>query len=126
MFANLKKAQDLKQMLSRFTSYYVKHPLGELGIGTTSLDEGDRFEEDLAAIPDLAAGAVSELLTKLCASYGGIIHPSIVIPFSGTFSPKTELLISWLGDRSQRLKKVVILFEKQGNGSFSVSRLNMP
>jgi len=33
---------------------YIQYQLDELGIGTTEIDEGDRLEEDLTAIPDLA------------------------------------------------------------------------
>ena len=63
LFANTSRTLDTKALLERFSSVCVRHPLGELGMGTTSIDEEDRFDEDCAAIPDLVAGATAEVLT---------------------------------------------------------------
>jgi hypothetical protein len=125
LFANLERTNDLKQMLEAYSNHYVKHPLGELGLGTTKLDEGDRFEEDMAAIPDLIAGTVAEVVTRISTATGGRIPPNLAVPFYGKFSPKTELLSSWLADETQKLKRIVILFEKLDDGRFAVSKLNM-
>ncbi len=125
LMANLARSRDLGQMLSRFTSYYVKQQLGELGVGTTSIDEGDRYEEDLAAIPDLAAGALAEISTRLSSEAGGVMRTGLMIPFYGSFSAKTELISSWLADGGQRLKRVAILFEKFEEKAVSVSRFNI-
>lgn len=126
VFANVSKSQDLRQMVSMISSYYVKHPMGELGLGTTAMDEGDRFEEDLAAIPDMAAGAIAEITTRLSILGGGFISPTLAIPFDREFSPKSELILSWLADRSQKLRRVTILFEKMRSGQLAVSRLDLP
>lgn len=125
LFANLARSRDLGQMLSRFTSYYVKQELGELGVGTTSMDEGDRYEEDLAAIPDLAAGAIAEVATRLSTAVGGVIRTGVALPFYGSLSPKTEFISSWLADGTQRLRRVVVLFERSGEKAFTVSRFNI-
>jgi hypothetical protein len=125
LHANLHKSKDLGLMLSRFTSFYVKHQLGELGFGTTALDEGDRYEEDATAIADLAAGAVSEILNRLASETGGGVRPGIAIPFDKDFSPKTEVLCSWLADESQKLRRVIIVFEKGDKGAISVSRFDI-
>ena len=110
-------------MLGKFSGLYVRHPLGELGIGTTILDEGDRLEEDLAAIPDLAAGAISEITTKLSRKSGRKIPRGLAIPYTYNFSAKTEIIGSWLMDNTQKLKRTIIVFEKEENG-FSVFRLH--
>lgn len=80
IFANPSKSEDVACLLSALTDMYVDYELGELGIGTTNLDEGDRLVEDLAAIPDLSAGALSEYLTALCSMCGGKIVGGIVYP----------------------------------------------
>ncbi len=47
LFANPNRTNDLKNVLEHWTSHYVTWPLGEVGLGTTIIDEGDRVEEDL-------------------------------------------------------------------------------
>jgi hypothetical protein len=66
-------------MLSSWSSHYVKHNLGELGIGTTSIDEGDRIEEDLAAVADLVAGAAAEVVTRMAEQCGGRIPRDLAV-----------------------------------------------
>jgi hypothetical protein len=46
VFANIIRQRDVARLLSAYSSHYTTHELGELGIGTTSIDEGDRLEED--------------------------------------------------------------------------------
>jgi hypothetical protein len=125
IFANQRKSEELAKLLSGFTNVYVKHSLGELGVGTTKLDESDLFAEDLAAIPDLVAGAVAEITTSLSMAFGGRIPYGVVMPSPCRFTPKTELLMSWLSDQTQNLKRVVILFERESNGTIRVSRFGM-
>ena len=69
-FATEERKIDTARMMSSFTSEYVKHNLGELGIGTTEINQGDRLEEDLTAIPDLAAGAVLIFSMKCISIWG--------------------------------------------------------
>jgi hypothetical protein len=126
LFANLATTEDLKAMLERFSSHYVQHPLRELGIGTTAIDEGDRFEEDHATIPDLAAGAVAEMLTRLSSYAGGKLPVNgLAIPFTDKFTPKTELMHSWLADQTKTLQRVVIVFEGIEPQGFAVFKLDM-
>jgi hypothetical protein len=126
LFANPRTARDLQMMIGKYTSHYVDHPLGELGIGTTAIDPGDRFEEDLAAIPDLLAGAIAEIITAVANSAGGFMPSSgIAIKYPGSFSSKSEIICSWLSDNSHALKRPVILLEKQEKGSYSVSKFNL-
>jgi len=124
-FANEQKSADSAQVVSRFTSHYVKHPLGELGVGTTALDEGDRFEEDLSAIPDLVAGTVAEVVTELAKACGGRVPHNVAIPFDRALVPKVELLSDWLYHDTGTFKRTVVLFEQQRNDSLSVFRLDM-
>ncbi len=124
LFANGNKACDVARMTSAYTSHYVKHELGELGIGTTDLDEGDRLEEDLAAIPDLVAGTVAEITTHLSSISGGRLPIRIALPFDGSFTLKSELLTSWIWQSAQSLKKVVILFEEGDGKMYSVSKFD--
>jgi hypothetical protein len=124
LFANEATALDLKDILARFSSNYVRHPLGELGLGTVSIDPGDRFEEDHVAITDLASGALAEVLTTVSTVSGGHIPPQIAIPFSGRFQPKTELIYSWFSGSASPLRKVCIVFERLRDGKLAVFRFD--
>ena len=62
------KLMDTKRMIEKFTSAYIQHPLGELGLGTTKIDEADRFDEDCASVADLVAGATAEVLSRILTS----------------------------------------------------------
>jgi hypothetical protein len=102
-FATEERKMDTARMMSSFTSEYIKHDLGELGIGTTEIDEGDRLEEDLTAIPDLAAGAVSDLLNQMHHHLGTI---PLVPTFVPTLSGKTDLIASWFFSGKGQLVKL--------------------
>jgi hypothetical protein len=124
ILANPTRSSDVAGLISALTSLYVEHSLGELGVGTTRLDEGDRLEEDFAAVSDLAAGAVSEMLTKVgstspsCTFYGNAMHE-----LPNHLSKKTEVILAWLGDESRRLKKSILLFEQAKDKMFGLTRL---
>ncbi len=124
IFANAQKTQDLQKIIGKFSTISISHKLDNLGMGTTVIDEGDRFEEDLTAIPDLIAGAMSEIATKLAQSTGGRIPSNLAVPFSGEFSTKTDIISSWMWSKNQGLPKVVIVIEKHGKG-FTTFRLDM-
>ena len=126
ILANPTRSSDVTRLISALTSMYVEHNLGELGVGTTRLDEGDRLEEDFAAVADLAAGAVSEMLTKVgstnpsCSFYGNAAHE-----LPDYLSKKTEVILAWLGDESHRLKKSILLFEQAKDKMFGLTRLQL-
>ncbi len=124
LFASPQRTQDLSTILGKITGFYVRHELGELGLGTTAIDPGDRFEEDAAAIADLTAGGMAEAANAIATQAGGKIPVRIAFPFEGNFSPKTEIISSWVWQSHGELRKVVILFEKQNKG-YSVSKWNM-
>jgi hypothetical protein len=126
ILANPTRSSDVAGLISALTSMYVEHNLGELGVGTTRLDEGDRLEEDFAAVADLAAGAVSEMLNKVgstnpsCSFYGNAAHE-----LPDYLSKKTEVILAWLGDESRRLKKSILLFEQAKDKMFGLTRLQL-
>jgi hypothetical protein len=126
LLANEARSQDLARLSSSFTSHYAKHTLGELGIGTTALDEGDRLEEDITAVADLVAGALAETTNRLAETCKGPIPRNLAIEHPTAFLPKAGLIADWfwLGGKSI-LTKVAVLFERQRDGMFSVSQHTM-
>ncbi len=120
-FATDSHKHDSARMISTFSSMYVKHKLGQLSIGTTHLDEGDRLEEDFTAIPDLAAGAVGELINNIFLELGRI--PSI-----RTFAPqkltrKSDLITSWFFHPNKQHQKVVCVIQGGAQGHLQIGTM---
>jgi len=124
VFANMSRSKDVTRLFSSWSSHYVKHNLGELGVGTTSLDEGDRVEEDLAAVADLVAGAIAEVMTRMAEHCGGRIPRDLSVERNEPFLPKADLIAKWLWLGKSELRRVAVLFEKHSEG-FSCSRYQM-
>lgn len=125
LFANKVRSKDLARLLSSFSSHYTKYPLGELGIGTTAIDEGDRIDEDFASVADLVAGAIAETTTRLSETCGGHIPHSLAVEYTKEFLPKADLIARWFWLGKSNLRRVAVLFEKQRDGGLSVSRHQM-
>lgn len=122
LFATPERRQDIARFLSALTASYVPFELGELGIGTTEIDPGDRVEEDLAAIPDLAAGSLVDGLSALRNRLGRSIPLEIAPVLDLELSQKSDIIWDWLWDQSGALSKVCFLVQQTDDGGFSVSR----
>ena len=125
LFANLERKHDMARMLSSFSSHYTHHALGELGIGTTALDEGDRHEEDLTAVADLIAGGIAETTNRLAEACGGRIPTNLAIEYTKEFLPKADTIVRWFWTGTGELRRVAIFFEQQPENQYSVSRYAM-
>ena len=124
MFSNRSKILDMQRLLGLFSSATVKHKLGNLGLGTTTLDEGDYFEEDVTAIPDIIAGTISEVATKIAISSNGRVSHLVpaLVPYN--LSHKSRIICDWIWNPNSNLKKVVAILERFGNG-YVISRLDL-
>jgi hypothetical protein len=123
MFESANKSEDTLRLLSSYQRTYVNRQMGNLRVGTTKMDEGDRFEEDFASIPDLAAGAFAELAMRI---QNESAHSITEIPESGfvsDVSPKTDILLSWLADNTQMLKRTSLVFDRREDGKFRVAKI---
>jgi hypothetical protein len=122
LFANGRTTSDVQKLLEMFTRYYVRHDLGELGMGTARIDEGDRFEEDYLSVADLAAGAMAEVLSRISLESGGRLRPGIAVPFSGSFSEKSEILCDWFMSREGALRKICVVIERLSPSQYAAFR----
>jgi hypothetical protein len=120
-FATDAHKKDTAGMMGRFSSLYIHHRLGRLSVGTTDLDEGDRFEEDFAAIPDLAAGAVGELFEKTCIGLGKI--PSIASLAPQSLSRKSNLITSWFFHPNTKHAKIACVIQKISEGHLQIGTI---
>jgi hypothetical protein len=126
LFSNSERSEDMGRILSWFSNHYVRHELAEVGLGTTALDEGDRAEEDLAAVADLVAGAISATTSRLSDACGGRIPYAVAVDSPKDFPPKADLIARWFWLGKGPLRRVALLFEREGRkGSIRVSRHRM-
>ncbi len=133
---------ELTELFSYVASEYLDYNLGHLRVGIPSIsDTPDRLLEDLIAIPDLIAGAVSEILILQGSDKELIINipPSVYLapdPFRSAFihpqskdfrvytagqdkllsqqetmSAKTAFILNWLGDRDQKMKRLAAIID---------------
>jgi hypothetical protein len=120
-FATDLHRKDCARMMGTFSSLYVRHNLGALAIGTTELDEGDRYEEDLAAIPDIAAGGVGELYNNVLMEFGKI--PGIAFLGPKNLSKKSDLITSWFFHPNEWHQKIACSVWKVAEGHFQIGVL---
>jgi len=120
-FATEAHQKDTARMMSTFSSLYIGHSLGRLSMGTTGLDEGDRFEEDFTAIPDLAAGAVGELFQKMCLELGKI--PAIATYAPRSLSRKSDLITSWFFHPNRIHPKLACVIQRIAEGHVQIGTI---
>lgn len=119
IFANPQREQDVARMAGAFADLFFQVPVGNLFLGTTEIDPGDRAEEDFAAIPDLVAGAVADILS---------VYPKLPLwPVTrdipeGT-KAKSDFILHWLVEAPKVLKHDLIAFASEESGKLRVGRV---
>jgi hypothetical protein len=111
--ANDSRVVEGTRALAHITSNCLPHTLGHLRYGTTKCDPGNQSIEDLAALPDLAAGALNEIVSKVPLS-------RICVPAPRSLSPKTRTIAGWLSENFHTLKKLSFVIDKGEPGKIRV------
>ncbi len=108
--ANEMRLRELAKILGNISSHYINHEMGHLRCGTTKSDDGSRQLEDLASIPDLVAGMLTEAVTEQrrrgASAGGGIVNP----PPKG-LRLKVGKLMDWFATNREPLKRLVFSIE---------------
>lgn len=96
----------LTEIWSRVLSHYLQHSLGHVRCGTTESDNGSLEIEDLAAISDLVAGAVTEAVNRYVAEE---TMPSsrVLIPSPKSISDKSLDILGWASENHWPLRRLV-------------------
>lgn len=112
--ANEQRLDDAQIMAAKISSLYSPHPLGILAMNTTSVDGVGREFEDFVAIPDLAAGMVSNLSTRLAKTETwSSISANKFLP-GDALKAKSNLLLDWFWFDSAELRRTCIVIDKCG------------
>ena len=88
---------------------YSQSSLWNLACRTTAQEDESLAYEDLASIPDLVAGAVSDVFTEYyeLGTFPGSEQEYVLLPES--VKPKSSKILEWFADDSHPLKRLVCL-----------------
>jgi hypothetical protein len=120
--ANDIRHDDALASAARFCDFYIPGPQAIFRLNTTAQDDDGTDFEDLCAIPDLAAGMLSEISTKLtqAGSWENRMEKAIV----GELPTKASILADWFWDSEMRLRKTLISIDML-QAQYSVRRVSM-
>jgi len=106
IFANERFSLDTGNMFTKMLHTYARHSFGDISIGTTAIDPGDRMEEDLVSIADIVAGGVGETLTAIRREQGKVIRGTPTI-LPDDVSARLDNFSQWFSDATpSRLRKI--------------------
>lgn len=120
--ANDSRHDDALLAAARMASFYADRPMGIFRLNTTAQDPELKDYEDLCAIPDLAAGMLSEIATRL--SKGAVWEHKFKRVLSAALPMKTDIIADWFWDQTTLLRKTLISVDLEG-GRYGVRKIWM-
>lgn len=110
--ANEKRHDDALLAAARMVSFYADRPMGVFRLNTTAQDPELKDYEDLCAIPDLAAGMLSEVATRLSREAVWENKFRRVLP--SVLPLKADIIADWFWDHATILRKTFISIDLEG------------
>ncbi len=122
--SNQAQADKLAKAFGNMAGTYSSGRIKAIRLLTTASDT-DRETEDLAAVPDLAAGALTDLFTALHARGARLSNPLTLLIPDGV-SGKAHQILHWLRVFGQPLRRVTFVVE-QGRiaGDIDITQVNL-
>ena len=108
--ANVPQLTKLTELFGRACSNQGGPMMGHLRCGTAKSDDGSLALEDLLAIPDLAAGAVSEF-TDVVRRQGAGPLSGLIQRLPPVLTWKTRFIMPWLNARDQSLTRLTCIID---------------
>ena len=121
--ANESRLDDAQRFAARLLTLYTEDRVPIIiAMNSTAVDEDDLEFEDFVAIPDLAAGMLAEICSRLSSSkdWSKLDKPYVL---EDVISDKSELLSDWFWFPHSRLRRTCIVIDKIGSGG-RVMKLN--
>lgn len=120
--SNDRQITALTKLFGHVWAQMTEHNMGHLRLGSTRSDDGSLALEDLAAVPDLAAGAACEVLSHM--------RRQGVFPVRGIYNRlpmgltgKTHKLLRWLSVTDRPLKRLLIVIDDVAPGQSKATLL---
>lgn len=108
--ANACRVRHLVDALAMVSSNLLDHDLRHLRVATAEQDKGDLSLEDLLAIPDIAAGGLSDALSNMFAH--GAPPAGFEFPRSNVASAKGRSVLDWFADNTQPLRRMCVIIDQ--------------
>lgn len=105
--ANEALQASLAQSMRNVSEKYLGEPLANLHCATTGVDNGSMQIEDLASIPDLMAGAISEVQTQH-EKTANLPTGHELVPLPETLPEKTRRILEWSSRPEESLKRITL------------------
>jgi hypothetical protein len=121
--ANDDRLDDTHQIAARLSSAYIPHHMGVFAMNSTAIDGKERAFEDLVAIPDLAAGMLSEMASKLAAD--GIMPAEQIVHELAGFTEKSHIISDWFWFPHSTLRRTCILVDRLDEHRFRTQKITM-
>ena len=111
----------LTRLFATVTSNLLDHDLRHLRVGTSRCDNGSMSIRDLISLADLAAGAISRLLSEVL-DLREAPPKGLILPMLRAVPQSRDLVSRWFADDSSELRKVLLLIdEPKANPGLSVT-----
>jgi hypothetical protein len=94
------------------TAFYADRPMGVFRLNTTVQDPELKDYEDLCSIPDLAAGMLAEVATRLSTEASWEDRLRRVLPNGLPY--KADIIADWFWDQTTMLRKTLISIDVEG------------
>ena len=121
---NVPKLTEASAVVAHYIAHICRHPLGHIRFGTTASDDGTLQLEDLAALADLGAGAVSDVLSRFKDSFGRAAGP-VLCSLPRDLPRKAQMLTGWLAEQWHPLRKLIIVVDDVGDSMHRTSVVRM-
>jgi len=120
--ANEDRLREVTTIFSEVSSSLLEHNLRHFRFGTTASDNGTMQLEDLAAIADLSAGALVDVLTDL-ESDSKITTPHLFLPIGHNVSRKSRAVMTWFTSYGMPMRHVIIALDPGAMGEINLRRM---
>lgn len=120
--SNQNQLTKLTSAFGNVWSNYAEHDLNRIRCGTTQNDDGSLSLEDLAAIPDLTAGAVCEIGSEMVLRDQNPIK-NLLTPFPNGLSEKSKYIATWLADSGSPLHRVTCFIDVERDSTKMTAKL---
>jgi hypothetical protein len=111
--SNIEQQKMVTTALANQIAGHTKGAIWQVRSITTASDPGSLAAEDLAAVPDLAGGALTDLFSTL-ARRGVIPSVNLSLPAPTDLSGKALQVLYWLRDAKHPLRRMIFVVRPGG------------
>ena len=112
------------RIFSHILGQYLTWQPSRLQFATTGSDDPSLRLEDLAALPDFAAGCLAEITSSM-SDTGLLAAPGVLGPINSGASRTAHAVIGWLADNTYTLRKLHFVIDHVPPNGLKVKKLDL-